>query len=123
MTKKLARRVLGQKGEEIAAGFLMAHGYKILERNFRCRLGEIDIVAQEGDTTVFVEVKTRSSIAYGQAQEAITYRKRTKLRQLGEYYALQYGPHRQDSFRFDVVAIKVSASGQVENIELIRDAL
>lgn len=122
MAKKLDRRLIGHKGEELAAQFLAAQGYSILQRNYRCRLGEIDIVARDGATTVFVEVKTRSSGRYGQAQEAITYRKRAKLRRLGEYYVAQFGCQ-EESLRFDVVAISISASGQIENIELIRNAL
>ena len=69
-----AKDVLGKRGEELAAAFLESEGYTILDRNWRCPQGEIDLVALDGVDTVFVEVKTRSSVAFGHPLEAITCR-------------------------------------------------
>ncbi|WP_395242904.1 YraN family protein [Agromyces sp. MMS24-K17] len=73
---------LGRHGEELAVGHLERRGMVVLDRNWRCRLGEIDIVARDGVDTVFVEVKTRTSAAFGHPFESITARKLTRLRRL-----------------------------------------
>ncbi|MED4750092.1 YraN family protein [Brevibacillus choshinensis] len=98
------RRALGQKGEEMAETFLNQNGYEILGRNIRTRRGEIDLIARDGDTLVFVEVRTRTSQAYGSAAESVTWRKRQKLRELAMDY-LQNSLTFIPAFRFDVVAI------------------
>lgn len=76
----------GKKGEDIATEFLEEKGYKILERNFSCRQGEIDIVALDRQEVVFIEVKTRSNINYGLASEAVNYQKRKHLIKAIKYY-------------------------------------
>ena len=97
---------LGARGEDIAVRYLEGIGLEVVERNWRHRTGELDIVAREGDTVVFVEVKTRSGIGYGTPAEAVTYFKQTRIRGLALYWlALQQGPWVQ--IRFDVVAILV----------------
>ncbi|MFY2789568.1 YraN family protein [Rhodococcus sp. MALMAid1271] len=97
---------LGARGEDIAVRYLEGIGLEVVERNWRHRTGELDIVAREGDTVVFVEVKTRSGIGYGTPAEAVTYSKQTRIRGLALYWlALQQGPWVQ--IRFDVVAIVV----------------
>lgn len=73
---------LGRRGEDLAVGHLERRGMVVLDRNWRCRLGEIDIVARDGAATVFVEVKTRSSFDFGHPFEAITARKLTRMRRL-----------------------------------------
>lgn len=73
---------LGRSGEQFAVDYLTALGYTILDRNWRCTLGELDIVALDGPTTVMVEVKTRSSVAYGHPLDAVTPRKLARLRRL-----------------------------------------
>ncbi len=77
-----AKDVLGARGEELAAAALAAAGMLVIDRNWRCGQGEIDIVAVDGDETVFVEVKTRASVAYGHPLEAITAQKLARLRRL-----------------------------------------
>ena len=98
------RRHLGELGEEIAARHLKALGYRIIERNYRCRMGEIDCVAVKGDTLVFLEVKARQSVRYGEPIEAVDRRKRRKMTQLARYYTLEKGVHDVPQ-RFDVVAV------------------
>ena len=110
----------GEKGECLAVRFLRRRGYRIVERNYRCRYGEIDLVALDGDEIVFVEVKTRSSTAFGSPTEAVTYTKRRRLAQAARDYCNRR--HLADpSCRCDVVAILVPAGGKPE-IELFRDA-
>ena len=77
-----AKDDLGRRGEEIASAFLSAGGYEILDRNWRCSQGEIDVVARLLDEVVFVEVKTRSSVAFGHPLQAITVPKLARLRRL-----------------------------------------
>ncbi len=113
------KTALGRKGEDLAAAFLQRQGYGILARNYRRRYGEIDIVAEEGDTLVFVEVKTRKSNRFGSAWEAVT---RAKQRQIS-LVALDYiTRHRlqKRNVRFDVVAVSLADPGKPV-IELLRD--
>ncbi|RNB76447.1 YraN family protein [Brevibacillus panacihumi] len=100
----MRRRVLGQQGEDLACLYLQDKGYVIRERNVRTRHGEIDVIALDGRTLVFVEVRTRTADAYGTAQESITWKKRQKLRELALAY-LQRQTESFPSFRFDVIAI------------------
>jgi len=109
----------GKRGEELAASYLKAAGYRILERNFRCSFGEIDIVAEEGQTLVFVEVKSRRSGSFGDPQLAVGYQKQKKISKLSLFYLEKRRLcHRQA--RFDVVAIRLLPAGH--RIELIRNA-
>jgi putative endonuclease len=109
----------GKRGEELAAAHLAGAGYRIIERNYRCLLGEIDIVAEEGETLVFVEVKSRRSAAYGDPQQAVGYQKQKKISRIAAHY-LQEKRLCNRAARFDVVAVKL-LPGQVQ-IELIRNA-
>ena len=97
-------RSFGIDGETEAAEYLVTKGYKILERNFLAACGEIDLIALDGKTIVFVEVKKRSTARYGQAKEAVT---ETKKRKIALTAALYLKAHRKidAAFRFDVVAI------------------
>lgn len=98
------RRILGQKGEDFAALYLLEKGYRIMDRNVRNRNGEIDIIALDGRVLVFVEVRTKKGTAYGTAEESVTHRKRNKLRELALLY-LQNHAASYPAFRMDVVAI------------------
>jgi putative endonuclease len=104
----------GAQGEEIAAEYLVKRGYRILQRNYRTALGEIDIVAREGNVLVFVEVKARSGSRFGPPQSAVDLRKQTKMIRV----ALAYLRHKRIDpcdCRFDVVAVVKGSSGiQVE---------
>jgi len=114
-----SRIELGKKGEELASGFLKKLRYKILEKNFRCKFGEIDIIALQGKTLVFVEVKTRSSLEYGSPQTSVTPKKRDQLTKVAFFYLQKNRLFDRDA-RFDVVAIEFD-SGK-KRIELIRNA-
>lgn len=98
------KTAVGQYGEDLAARYLTSNGFSVLERNWRCELGEIDIVAREGETLVICEVKTRRGLNYGTPLEAITYKKLTTLRRLAGRW-LQTHQVRPAAIRIDVVAI------------------
>jgi len=112
-------RLLGVKGEDLAVKFLKKKGYKILSRNYKTPLGEIDIVAEDGETLVFVEVKTRADNSFGQPFEAVNYRKREKLKKVALYY-LKNCCKKDLPSRFDVLSIQ--AGGHKSAIEHITDA-
>lgn len=111
---------LGREGEAIAARYLEDRGYRILARNWRCRRGELDLVAEHGGDTVFVEVKTRSGLGYGHPFESVTASKRAKLRWLAATWCSESGRH-ISNIRIDVVAI-VLASGRRPVIEHLSGA-
>ena len=98
------RRSLGDRGEDMAAAHLKKQGYKILERNYRTPIGEIDLVARHQGALVFIEVKTRRSRRFGSPQEAVHPAKQERLRHLAEYYLQQQGLG-EVMVRFDVVGI------------------
>jgi putative endonuclease len=109
----------GKTGEDAAAAYLADAGFRIIERNYRCSFGEIDIVAEDGDTLVFVEVKSRRSEAYGDPLLAVDCRKQKKISRLSlQYLAAKHLHHRP--VRFDVVAVMLLPAGN--RIELIRNA-
>lgn len=111
---------LGRKGEKAALSFLRKKGYKILERNFRCRFGEIDIVAKKEDRIVFVEVRSRENLNLGHPEESLTYTKKKRLTKLALFYL---SCHRLENIpcRFDVVAV-VFEKGRIKNIHLVKNA-
>ena len=116
------RRTTGIKGEEEAARFLTRSGYAILDRNVRTRAGEIDLVAKEGKTLVFVEVKTRRDLLEGEPpQAAVHTRKQNRLGKLAHGY-LKLKRLRQVSCRFDVVSVIFNDEGAVKAIRHIPNA-
>ena len=100
------KRGFGELGEEYALRLLINCGYKILERNFKCKLGEIDIIATEKDTLVFIEVKTRWNTKYGKPEETVTQRKLANIKRVGQYFCLNKN-NLPKKLRIDVVAIEV----------------
>jgi putative endonuclease len=109
----------GKRGEELAAAHLAEAGYRIVERNYRSVFGEIDIVAEEGETLVFIEVKCRRSDAYGPPELAVGIEKQKKISRIALHYLSEHHlRHRQA--RFDVVAVRLIPGG--DRIELIRNA-
>ena len=100
----------GDAGEELACGHLRGRGMKILARNYRSRSGEIDIVADDGGTLVFVEVKERRGDSHGSAVEAVTAEKRRRIVRAARVYAATHGLS-ESPIRFDVLAIDWSAEG------------
>jgi putative endonuclease len=121
MTKS-ARRGLGDLGERLAAEFLRKRGYVIIERNYRCSVGEIDLVARDGDELVFVEVRTRRGQVLGSPEESVTAAKQRKLIEVAETYRQEH-QSLPESWRIDVVAVQLSPAGKLERIDLIRNAV
>ncbi|MGI6285102.1 YraN family protein [Neomoorella humiferrea] len=117
----MTRRRRGLQGEAAAAAFLENMGYRILERNFRCPLGEIDIIAADGEEIVFVEVRTRSTNAFGTPQESVDRRKQTRLRRLAAYYLNGRGLSGHPC-RFDVAAVLMDRQERIIDIEVIKGA-
>ena len=115
-TKKIT---IGKEGEKIAAAYLKKNGYRIIEINFRCSIGEIDIVAKEKDDLVFVEVKTRKSIELGYPEQAVGIRKQKKMSQLALWY-LQKRKIADTNARFDVVAVTLIP--EKNEVRLIKNA-
>jgi putative endonuclease len=99
-----ARIALGKTGEDLACGELERRGYAIVARRYRCRGGELDIIARDGQTLVFVEVKARDSHAFGDAAEAVTWRKQQRIVRLATEYVMRHH-FNDDPCRFDVVSI------------------
>lgn len=111
------KRVFGDAGEAFACTYLEEKGMAVLERNFHCRAGEIDVIAREGDTVVFAEVKTRSGRSFGSAAEAVGAAKQKKLTRTALEYIAQKGIS-GDNYRFDVMEVYVTDGRfQVNHIE------
>jgi len=110
---------LGSKGEDLAVRFLQKKGYRIIVRNYKTPVGEIDIIARDGDTIVFIEVKTRTDISFGYPFEAVNKRKRQKLKNLALLYLKRQG--KESPVRFDVLSIFCMDNGK-KDIEHIKDA-
>lgn len=100
------KRQIGSQYETLAAEYLEQSGYRLLERNFRNRSGEIDIIARDGEYLVFVEVKYRADDACGSPLEAVDYRKQQKIVRVAQYYLQRKGYKTETNCRFDVVAIE-----------------
>lgn len=111
------RKTLGVRGEDMAVDFLEKKGYTILCRNYRCRSGEIDIIARKKKILCFIEVKTRSTRAFGSPQEAVTPCKQQKIGRVALDFLQRHRLENQPA-RFDVVAVDFSSgSGLIEFIE------
>lgn len=113
-SKIFNKKTLGKTGEDRAERFLKDRGYRILHRNYRCPLGEIDIVARDGNTLVFVEVKTRSTSRFGTPVESVDERKRNRLRRLALYY-IKNNFRTEPPVRFDIIG--VSTDGKIEHLK------
>lgn len=111
---------IGDIGEEKAAQYLEKHGYKILDRNYRCRFGEIDIIAKDRDYIVFIEVKTRRDISYGRPIESINQFKINRILKTLDFYLIQNRIH-DSNIRVDAVEVYMKSSkniiiNHIENI-------
>ncbi|MBN1381932.1 MAG: YraN family protein [Deltaproteobacteria bacterium] len=113
------RAKTGKQGEDIAAAYLKKAGYRIIERNYRCIFGEMDIVARDGNTTVFVEVKSRRSDRFGEPQASVGPAKQKKLSMISMHY-LKNKDLLDRNARFDVVAVKLTPDGH--EVKLIPNA-
>ncbi|MBX3015958.1 MAG: YraN family protein [Caldilineaceae bacterium] len=126
------RQRLGDRGEALAAQYLNAAGLTIITRNWRCAVGELDLVAQEiapdfvsenpqAAWLVFVEVRTRRGTAFGTALQSITPQKAAKLREVSEHYVQQQAWH--GPWRIDLVAVQMDAQGHLIAIDHVRHAV
>ena len=113
------RPVTGRRGEDAAELLYVRRGFRVLARNWRCRIGELDLVVQRGHTVAVVEVKTRRGMRFGGGYEAVDARKRAKLRAVAEVFVLQHPAVR--SVRFDVASVALLADGSA-SVELFEDA-
>ncbi len=121
MTKHDDRGGLGRHGEELAAQFLATRGYEILERNWRCAAGELDLVARDGPCLAFVEVRTRRGQQLGSPEESITLAKQARLITLAETYLQNHdwpGP-----WRIDVVAVEMDTRGRLQRLDHYENAV
>lgn len=108
-------RKTGSAWENRAEQWLKDHGYTILDRNFRSKFGEIDLIAFRENTVVFVEVKYRKSGASGYAQESVPFAKQKKICSTADYYRMKYGITEKYGFRFDVIAFNDGVLTHYEN--------
>ena len=115
-------KILGERGETAAADRLREMGYEILDRNVRTPFGELDLIAAQKETTVFVEVKTRRSRTHGLPEEAVTARKKNRLLESAQYYLQQRGLL-ETPWRIDVVAVEYGPAGTLRRIEVFENAV
>ena len=115
------RRGLGRRGEDLAAQHLIAQGYEIVARNWRCEVGELDIVARDGGCLACIEVRTRREQGLGSPEESITPAKQARLIALAEAYVQAHGW--QGDWRLDVVAIEIDKQGRTLRLDHYENAI
>lgn len=111
---KIKNNIEGKKGEIKAVLFLKQHSYKILETNFKNKIGEIDIIAEKDGVIVFIEVKNRSTYRFGRPIEAVDFRKQNKIKKVAEIYLMIKNKYYND-VRFDVVEVSNDNLEHIEN--------
>ncbi len=121
MATRNDRQGLGRWGEELAARHLAAKGYEILARNWRCETGELDLVARDGESLVFVEVRTRRGRLLGSPEESITAAKEARLIALGEAYVQAHDW--TGDWRIDVVAVETDRGGRLLRVDHYENAV
>lgn len=115
MKQKNQKQTLGKIGEDAAVTFLLSHGYRILQRNFRARYGEIDILCEKHHVLIAVEVKTRSTDEFGIPEESVTPRKLQEIQTALEYYCVVHSLE-TIPLQIDVVAIETNTQGNIKTI-------
>ncbi len=118
----MKRRDTGILGEKLAKDFLKKRGYHVLEANYRCPEGEIDIVARHKDYLVFIEVRTKKSLEFGSPEESITLTKKERLRATAYHYR-QTHDDLPLLWRIDFVTVELDRKGKLSRIELIENAV
>lgn len=118
----MTRRDTGILGEQLGRDFLKKRGYRIIETNYRCPEGEMDIIARHGDFLVFVEVRSKKSLDFGSPEESITLTKSRKLKNVAAHY-LQAHDNPPALWRIDVIAIEFDRSDKATRIELYENAI
>ncbi|GIP33041.1 YraN family protein [Paenibacillus sp. J2TS4] len=115
--KKDGRIELGRQGEKQAEAFLVSQNYRILHRNWRCRSGELDLIARDGDTLVFVEVRTRRMTgSFGTPSESVHVKKQKQVRDTAQVYLYRHKLH-EASVRFDVISVYMDMEGKLNRLE------
>ena len=112
-SQDLHKKILGRRGEKLVEAFIKKQGMKLVKRNYRTPFGEADLIAEDGDETVFIEVKTRSSEAYGAPKEAVGKTKQERYRKIALFYGAKQ--KNEPNARFDVV--EVFDDGKIEYIK------
>ena len=118
----MTRKTTGQLGEELALAALKKKGYCILQTNYRCSYGEIDIIAIRKDCLVFVEVRTKANLEHGTPEESISFTKMQHMERTAQYY-LQTLKSQPKDWRIDLIAVELDASGKIQRLEQIENAL
>ena len=118
----MKRRDTGIRGEKLAKDFLKKRGYRIVETNYRCPEGEIDIVAKHKDSLAFVEVRTKTSLEFGSPEESITPTKKERMRATASHYRQTHNDLPL-LWRIDFVAVELNQEGKPSRIELIENAV
>lgn len=119
--RKDSRLGLGRRGERIASDHLRQAGYEILAANWRCPRGEIDLIARDGETLAFVEVRIRRGKEYGSPEESITPTKQARLIEAAQTYVQENGW--EGDWRIDVVAVELGTAGKLLRVSLLRNAV
>lgn len=119
--KNLHKKRLGRIGEDLACEYLAEHGYQIIERNFQKRYGELDIIAIDGSTLVFIEVKTRIGNAFGKPEEAVTTWKLREVIQTVQFYKSLH-PELPESMRIDIIGIELDTDETIIYFNHIQNA-
>jgi putative endonuclease len=116
------RKLTGKQGEDHAAQYLTQHGYLIIERNWRCRIGELDLIVLKDNQLVIIEVRSRKSLyQYGHPVESVEWRKQSQVRRTAEVY-LTINAHTRSTIRFDVITVLLSQDGSLREIVHIPNA-
>jgi len=118
---KTQKRIVGDRGESISCGYLKNNGYIILTRNYSCKFGEIDIIAQKDDSLVFVEVKTRKNSYFGEPQEFVDYRKLERMNMAMDCFLSSYKVDDKYNLRMDVIEIVFDGAGDKYKLNHIED--
>ncbi len=118
----MKRRDTGILGEKLAKDFLKKRGYRIMETNYRCSEGEIDIIAKHKDSLAFIEVRTKTSLEFGSPEESITSAKKGRMRAAALHYQQTHN-NLPPSWRIDMVAVELNQKGKPSRIELIENAV
>ncbi|WNR46628.1 YraN family protein [Paenibacillus roseipurpureus] len=120
--RKDDRKIVGKRGEDLAESYLIDHHYRIVARNWRCRSGEVDIIAEMDHKLIFVEVRTRRpSCRFGTAIESVDYRKQMKVREIAQVYMHRYQKY-GISVQFDVITVELGDGQQEPKIVHIQGA-
>jgi len=118
---KSKNKIKGDLGENIATGYLVNRGYKIIERNFRCNAGEIDIVCKKEETLVFVEVKAKTTEFFGAPEEMVDWRKMEKISEAIEFFITTHHYKEEPNYRIDVIAIVLDENDKIKRFNHIEN--